>query len=805
MGLQSALSTALTGLTAAETTIDVVGNNVANANTVGFKESTVNFATQFLQTQGIGSAPTGSRGGTNPRQIGLGAKVAEITPDFTQGTIEISSNPLDLAIQGDGFFIVQGPQGEQLYTRNGQFKTNSQNEIVTITGQRVLGYSIDADFEIVPTGLSPLRIPLGAAAVAQATENVVLKGALNPNDDLALLRPGIIQSAVLSDGSSEFPTTVATGSPVARPADTTTVGSTPGAVINSGNYSYRVTYVDADGNEGSASTVTAAVLVPGNVASIDLNNIPTPADLADFPTVRIYRNDSTVNGEYRLVSTLAAGTTSYTDTATDAAIAGNALLDDTGLGNGSYSYYVTFFHSTTNAESRPTSKFGPFTASGVNAPRIRLEDIPTPTTAEYDSVRIYRNTATDSTAYHLVDTIAPGGSYIDNTPDAAIASAPEISLEGPPIDFGTRLLDVVSRNGATYTNLFQVGDLSFTGSKAGRQLGERSLAISATTSVGELLAFMEDAFGVVKDADEDTFPDTGISYGGTVTADSRLEFTSNVGVQNALSINLSAFRLTPAATGVAQAVTLPFTKSQDAVGEGATAEFLVYDSLGTPLSVRVTTVLEDVSPSGAKFRWIATSSDNDSLIDSSTLVGTGVITTDGNGRFVSATQDRVAIERGNSPANSPLEFQLDFSQVTGLSPQDKNTVSALSVSSQDGSAAGTLTSFIISDSGRIQGVFSNGTARDLGQIRMATFANNGGLRQVGDNLFTTGVNSGLAIEGDPGSQGIGAITTGAVELSNTDIGQNLIELILASTQYRGGARVITAVQQLLDELLALRR
>ena len=87
MGLASALSTALTGLTAAETTIDVVGNNVANSNTVAFKSSEAVFSSQFLQTQGLGSAPTADRGGTNPRQIGLGTKVAEITPDFTQGTI----------------------------------------------------------------------------------------------------------------------------------------------------------------------------------------------------------------------------------------------------------------------------------------------------------------------------------------------------------------------------------------------------------------------------------------------------------------------------------------------------------------------------------------------------------------------------------------------------------------------------------------------------------------------------------------------------------------------------------------------
>jgi flagellar hook protein FlgE len=88
---------------------------------------------------------------------------------------------------------------------------------------------------------------------------------------------------------------------------------------------------------------------------------------------------------------------------------------------------------------------------------------------------------------------------------------------------------------------------------------------------------------------------------------------------------------------------------------------------------------------------------------------------------------------------------------------------------------------------------------------MARFANNAGLQQVGDNVFTSGVNSGEAIQGNPGENGIGNLTAGAVELSNTDIGQNLIKLILASTQYRGGTRVITAAQQLLDELMSLRR
>src|SRR6185436_9192318 len=105
-------------------------------------------------------------GGTNPRQTGLGTRVAAISPDFTQGTIEISTNPSDLAIQGEGFFMVENSEGERLYSRNGIFKTNADNELVNLTGQRVLGYGIDNNYEIQRTTLQPLTIPLGTAATA---------------------------------------------------------------------------------------------------------------------------------------------------------------------------------------------------------------------------------------------------------------------------------------------------------------------------------------------------------------------------------------------------------------------------------------------------------------------------------------------------------------------------------------------------------------------------------------------------------------------------------------------------------------
>jgi len=280
-----------------------------------------------------------------------------------------------------------------------------------------------------------------------------------------------------------------------------------------------------------------------------------------------------------------------------------------------------------------------------------------------------------------------------------------------------------------------------------------------------------------------------------------MQFTSNRGVDNAVDVTLSSFQLTRATDGVIETAAIPFSVSTVGDGESAVADFVVFDSLGIPLNVRVTTVLETKTGTSTVYRWYADSEDNDPITGSAISIGTGTITFDQGGNVITTTTGTASIDRRNVSSASPLQFALDFSQVSGLAAES----SSIAASFQDGSSAGTLSSFIITESGNLRGVFSNGKTRDLGQIRLARFANNSGLEQLGQNMFSTGVNSGLAIQGNPGERGIGSISAGAVELSNTDIGQNLIDLILASTQYRGGTRVITSVQQLLDELLNLRR
>jgi flagellar hook protein FlgE len=129
----------------------------------------------------------------------------------------------------------------------------------------------------------------------------------------------------------------------------------------------------------------------------------------------------------------------------------------------------------------------------------------------------------------------------------------------------------------------------------------------------------------------------------------------------------------------------------------------------------------------------------------------------------------------------------------------------LNVANQDGSAPGVLNSFNISDSGMISGVFSNGISQNLGQIQLARFTNPAGLEQMGQNMYATGVNSGLPIIANPGSSGNGTIVAGSLELSNTDVGASLIDLITTSTAYQANTRIITTATQLFDNLLQLGR
>jgi flagellar hook protein FlgE len=437
---------------------------------------------------------------------------------------------------------------------------------------------------------------------------------------------------------------------------------------------------------------------------------------------------------------------------------------------------------------------------------VELQNLPVDTSGQWSVRRIYRTSANDpnvATFVAEVPNMNTNVSYTDTTPDSAIANNAQLNLNGPPITGNTLLTNVLQYNDGSYQNLFQLGTLSFTGTIGGTQQTPETFNVTAQSTVQDLANFMDQALGIQSPPGPDPnnpIPNdsSGLPPGVSITSQGQLQFVSNSGVDNAVSIGLSALQLTPT-NGTAQTVPLTFNQTQAAVGQSVSANFVAYDSLGIPVNVNVTCVLQARTSTQTVYRWYADSPQNDPTTGSSIAVGTGLITFNGEGQFVSATNSTVAVQRAHVPSAKPLEFNLDFSQLSGLAA----TSPSLSVTSQDGFPPGKLTSYTVGSDGIIKGSFDNGTQRDLGQLVLARFANPAGLEQAGQNLYTPGVNSGLPVAGTPNADGIGSIVSGALEESNTDVSTNLINLITSSTQYRANSEVINTAETLFNSLLQL--
>lgn len=171
---------AISGLRAHQTKMDVTGNNIANVNTVGFKSSSTVFQDTLSQIVRAGGAPAADRGGTNPAQIGLGVKLAAVTTNWTNGAAQSTGRSTDFMIEGDGFFVTRGPGGEQLYTRAGSFDFDASGRLVTPDGSVLQGWVAEADGTINPNGpIRPLTVPYGQIVNPSATTAGRLEGNLD--------------------------------------------------------------------------------------------------------------------------------------------------------------------------------------------------------------------------------------------------------------------------------------------------------------------------------------------------------------------------------------------------------------------------------------------------------------------------------------------------------------------------------------------------------------------------------------------------------------------------------------------------
>ncbi len=228
-----------------------------------------------------------------------------------------------------------------------------------------------------------------------------------------------------------------------------------------------------------------------------------------------------------------------------------------------------------------------------------------------------------------------------------------------------------------------------------------------------------------------------------------------------------------------------------AVGDTVTATISVYDTLGVQHSVRLTFT----KTAANAWDWAAATDPADA---GCATTSTGTVTLSAGGVLSGSTGSPLQLSFANG-ATTPQAVALAFDALTGYS-------GASVVSGQtDGFTSGTLTTFSIGSGGEITGVFSNGQTQTLGQIATASFINPGGLLRSGQNLFADSSASGAPSVGMPGTGGRGTVTTGALEMSNVDLAGQFTGMISAQRGFQANGRVITTSDEMLQELVNLKR
>ena len=313
-----------------------------------------------------------------------------------------------------------------------------------------------------------------------------------------------------------------------------------------------------------------------------------------------------------------------------------------------------------------------------------------------------------------------------------------------------------------------------------------SFTVTPTSTVGDLLSFYNSSMGIDTSVAGPPVPGAAVDPTGSM-----ITITGNAGTANSLQMGVASLKDAAQFSPLAMSPD-PTAKAN---GESVQTTAVAYDSLGQQVTLHINAVMESVNPTGGtSWRFYVTSPDNAA---GNLTVGNGTLDFDGSGQLTKTTGGLITLDRTGSGANTSLPITIDFSGISALGQK----TSTIKENNQDGSSAGTLTDFSIGTDGTIIGAYSNGLNKTLGQVVLAKFNNPEGLTDEGGNLYSAGSNSGIPVIASAGSLGMGDIRGQSLELSNVDLSNEFINLIVASTGFTAASRVITTSNQLLTELL----
>ena len=875
--MMRSLFSGVAGLVSHQVAMDVEGNNIANVNTTGFKYSRTNFQDSLLQTLKPSTAPQGELGGKNALQIGSGVSVANVQRIHLQGATQATDKNTDMAINGNGFFIVSDDGGKTYhYTRAGNFTFDANGNLVNPNGLIVQGWIADAQFNVdssmgirnitidpamtVPAKTSTqinVSANLNAGIQVGASERTPAASTLILNNDIGTLYSYNGQPLGLKKNvdtlTLELSRRFDVGGVMTESAAVYTftygdgTNSTDGYFVtiqellneinarikdSTGVYDNRVV-ITGDGTIAAAQHVTA--LLESMSTNAVLNDILLPMTYGTYQSrsmknnVNMFLGGDNVGelfndtGDAFLLKSgqgLAFSASNLVETRKflyreanpennndylsnnfQSSLDVTKATKDQGLHwtlnslgekaslNAGDQITLTFDPATTGATIAPqTFTYGMAGAGGFQTIEELLEQVNIVLTNASSTAQLVWNeddgTIEDGfnvlTAMNI--TLAGGGAAAANTPQARLQT----------------MFDALVTGGAS--EAFKKNDVYY------------------FTNVQELVNLYQDGIDDAGDALNFNIP---IDATTIVNDLGQIEVKNNSGSNFTVMVTgYNAFPKTGEAAMGMNSGNLAFTKAMSmnpTIAVGSTA------MSGRLYAATFRAGVEVYDSSGAKhqlvlnFRKVTTSHDNNAPTVWKWYVDApepttfeyptyGEIRFNLDGSVQSYSPPSITVNPNTGSASGQI-IRLEFGSggaFNGLT-SFAETSSIRNGTGADGYAGGFLQEISVTQTGMLIGEFSNGRQFDLGQVSMATFVNDEGLKAVGGNLYAEAPNSGVATIGTAGTASRGDIAPQNLEMSNVDLSKSLTNLIIIQRGYQASSKTITTSDQLLTTLLSLKQ
>ncbi|EAK1018810.1 flagellar hook protein FlgE [Campylobacter coli] len=848
--MMRSLWSGVSGLQAHQVAMDVEGNNISNVNTTGFKYSRADFGTMFSQTVKIATAPTDGRGGSNPLQIGLGVSVSSTTRIHSQGSVQTTDKNTDVAINGDGFFMVSDDGGLTRYlTRSGDFKLDAYGNFVNNAGFVVQGWNINWDDQTIDSSRTPKNIFIdpGMHIPAAKSTEVAVKANLNSGLNIGTSSRNLYALDSVhgwntktqraedenDTGTTQFYTTSKNS------VEVTEKGVDAGSLFNAKGQGLNlrdgqgiwVSYADAKfttdkANNANVFDPNSTIAQQNNVIFWGNKDIAVTLDI-NLNGIRIQNNNiRSLDEAIAYINTFTAPTDTRDGTGVKAVKkadgSGIEFVNDNADGTTDNMKNIDLTVNVGNsAGERNTINYdantGVFSPQGGNL-----------TTAQNDTDWIAGAAQAGQpqnvkvvTAHKYIYSSNPVDIGPMYNPDGGPTFQPGANANTRPTEPGSAAYwdavngGLLNTNVRTFRTTEDLRELLQRDARYGVDYDGSGTFAAADINQNIKVVVTADGHFAISNAKEDsTVPGNAINGQANAVTTTPKNMSFNI---TAYSNKQGTVSTNDAFTAIFKAFDGPLVignqikESEQLKLSAFSAGLEIYDSLGSKHTLEVQFVKQSTTQDGGN-EWqmiirvpepaeINTTGEGPTNI----IVGTARFNNDGS--LANYTPRTINFSPNNGAAPNQ-QIKLSF----GTSGSNDGLVSSNSASTLTGQATDGYTSgnlkpdaIRVDDKGNILGEFTNGKTFAVAKMAMASVANNSGLEEIGGNLFKVTANSGAIVVGEAGTGGRGEMKTSALEMSNVDLSRSLTELIIIQRGYQANSKTISTSDQMLQTLIQLKQ